>query len=110
MDILIMPIFLLSQEVAETLLYTSLGEQGFACEEYKYHENITCDPRCAFYTPQGGVQMNILISPMLMEARNCNEDGGCGSDSCAKYIYCGIETCGSQCNHFDCEFVCHENS
>lgn len=55
MDILIMPIFLLSQEVAETLLYTSLGEQGFACEEYKYHENITCDPRCAFYTPQGGV-------------------------------------------------------
>ena len=54
--------------------------------------------------------MEILVSPMMMGVRSCDEGGGCGSDDCSKYIYCGIETCGAQCEDFDCEFVCHQNT
>lgn len=53
MDILIMPMFLLSQGIAETYLYTSFNEGDYVCKEYRYHENITCDPRCAFYGSEG---------------------------------------------------------
>lgn len=53
MDILVMPMLLLSQGIAETYLYTSFDEQDYICKEYRYHENITCNPRCTFYEVDG---------------------------------------------------------